>query len=110
LSPFEGPGNQTYTVDPNNSSAIGYLQGGSTRGAFFGPFETRWDMALTKTIPIRKLGEQTNFQFRAEAFKVFNTPIFSSPHNIAGLSSFGRITSTIDNTGRQLQMAVRLSW
>ncbi len=110
LSPFEGPGNQTYTVDPNNPAAIGYLQGPSTRGAFFGPFETRWDMALVKTVPIRELGEKANFQFRVEAFKVFNTPIFSSPHNIAGLSSFGRITSTIDSTGRQLQLAVRLSW
>jgi hypothetical protein len=110
LSPFEGPGNQTYTVDPNNPAAIGQLQGPSTRGAFFGPFETRWDMALVKTVPIRELGENTNLQLRVEAFKVFNTPIFSSPHNIAGLSSFGRITSTIDSTGRQLQVAVRLSW
>ena len=110
LSPFEGPGNQTYTIDPNNPAAIGYLQGPSTRGAFFGPFETRWDMALVKTIPLRQLGEQGNFQFRAEAFKIFNTPIFSNPHSVAGLSSFGRITSTIDNTGRQLQLAVRLNW
>ena len=110
LSPFEGPGNQTYTIDPSNPAAIGYLQGPSTRGAFFGPFETRWDMALAKTIPLRELGEQGNLQFRAEAFKIFNTPIFSNPHSVAGLSSFGRITSTIDNTGRQLQLAVRLNW
>lgn len=110
FSPYEGPGNQTYQIDPNNPSAVGNLQGPNTRGAFFGPFQTRWDMALTKTIPISKLGESTNLQFRVDAFKVFNTPIFSSPSATAGLSSFGKITSTIDGTGRQLQFALRLNW
>lgn len=110
LSPFEGPGNQTYMVDPNNPSAVGYLQGHSTRGAFFAPFETRWDMALTKTFPFTRWGEGRNLQFRAEAFKVFNTPIFSGPLNIVPFSSFGKITSTIDQTGRQLQVALRLNF
>jgi hypothetical protein len=110
LSPFEGPGNQTYEVDPNNPSAIGYLQGHSTRGVFFDPFQTRWDMALTKTFPFTSWGEGRNLQFRAEAFKVFNTPIFAAPGNFAGIPGFGQITSTTDNTGRQLQMALRLNW
>jgi hypothetical protein len=103
LSPFEGPGNQIYTVDPSNPNASGQLQGPSTRGAFFGPFETRWDMALTKTFPFPHWGETKNLQFRAEAFKVFNTPIFSEPGSLVPFGSFGKIFSTIDKTGRQLQ-------
>lgn len=110
LSPFEGPGNQTYEVDPNNASAIGFLQGHSTRGAFFDPFQTRWDMALTKTIPFASWGEGRNLQFRAEAYKVFNTPIFAGPFNFAGIPGFGQITSTTDHTGRQLQLALRLNF
>lgn len=109
LSPFEGPGNQTYTVDPTAGS-IGFLQGRSTRGAFFDPFQTRWDVALTKTIPFVSWGEGRNLQFRAEAFKIFNTPIFASPHTLAGFSSFGKITGTTDQTGRQLQLALRLNF
>lgn len=110
LSPFEGPGNQTYTVDPSNSSASGQLQGPSTRGAFFGPFQTRWDMAVTKTFAFPQWGEAKNLQFRVEAFKVFNTPIFSSPSTLVPFGSFGRIFSTIDKTGRQLQLALRLNF
>jgi hypothetical protein len=110
LSPFEGPGNQTYTVDPNNPNAIGYLQGRPTRGAYFDPFQTRWDMALTKTFPFAHWGEGRSLQFRAEAFKVFNTPIFSGPQSYVPFSSFGKITSTIDQTGRQLQVALRLNF
>ena len=110
LSTFEGPGNQTYEVDPNNPNAIGYLQGHSTRGAFFDPFQTRWDMALTKTFPFNFWGEGRNLQFRAEAFKVFNTPIFAAPDAYQGFPGFGEISSTTDHTGRQLQLALRLNF
>lgn len=110
LSPFEGPGTQTYTVDPGNPSAIGYLQGHSTRGYFFDPFQTRWDMAVTKTIPFASWGEGRNLQLRAEAFKVFNTPIFAAPDAFVGIPGFGQISSTTDHTGRQLQLALRLNF
>lgn len=107
LSPFEGPGNQTYVVTPGG---LGQLQGRSTRGAFRNPFQTRWDAALTKTIRVPRFGESGNIQFRAEAFKLFNTPIFGGPDNLVGTSGFGKITTTIDNTGRQLQFALRVNF
>lgn len=110
LTPQEVPGgSQFYQVDPNTPGAIGYLQGRSTRGAFFNPFESRWDMALSKTFPLAFWGPDKSLQFRAESFKIFNTPIFNGPNGTAGLPGFGRITSTIDNTGRQLQFALRLT-
>jgi hypothetical protein len=105
LSPYESPGNQTYTITPGGT---GRLQGPVTRGFFRAPFEKRWDVALVKKIPIKKLGERTDLEFRAEAFKVFNNPIFSGPSATVGTSTFGRITSTVDNTGRQLQFAVKV--
>jgi hypothetical protein len=111
LSPFAGPGNQTYEIDPNGGS--GQLMGTSTRGAFQNPFETRWDLALKKTFPMHVLGEQGSLQFTAQGFKLFNTPIFSAVTQGASyvnFSSFGQITSTIDNTGRQLQFALRVSF
>jgi hypothetical protein len=68
------------------------------------------DVALTKTFPFPHSGETKNLQFRAEAFKVFNTPIFSEPGSLVPFGSFGKIFSTIDKTGHQLQLALRLNF
>jgi hypothetical protein len=108
LTPYESPGNQTYAITPGGS---GRLQGPVTRGAFRNPFQKRWDVSLFKKFPIRRLGEAANLEFRAEAFKVFNNPIFAAASATAGSpSTFGRITSTIDNTGRQVQFALKLNF
>ena len=47
--------------------------------------------------------------FRAEAFKVFNNPIFSNPQNNISTGTFGKITSTLDGTGRILQLALKVN-
>jgi hypothetical protein len=109
LSTLAGPGNQMYTIDPAVGS-VGQLMGIATRGAFQNPFQTREDLALKKTFPLHGLGEQGSVQFIAQAFKLFNTPIFSGPSTTANFSSFGDIHSTIDNTGRQLQFALRVNF
>jgi hypothetical protein len=105
LSPFESPGDQTYTITPGGT---GRLQGPVTRGFFRAPFEKRWDVALSKKFPLKRINERTNLEFRAEAFKVFNNPIFAAPSASAGTTTFGRITGTVDNTGRQLQFAAKI--
>jgi hypothetical protein len=107
LTQYESPGDNTYTITPGGS---GRLLGSSGRGAYLGPFQQRWDSTLSKVIPARFLGEAGNVELRAEAFKVFNTPVFSAPASVAGAATFGKITSTIDNTGRQLQFAVKVQW
>ncbi|HVR24452.1 MAG TPA: TonB-dependent receptor [Candidatus Polarisedimenticolia bacterium] len=109
LSPLAGPGNQMYTIDPALGS-VGQLMGTATRGAFQNPFQTREDLALKKTFPLHALGEQGSVQFIAQAFKLFNTPIFSGSSTTANFSSLGHISSTIDNTGRQLQFALRVNF
>ena len=80
-----------------------------------GPFEQRFDLALIKSIPLRILGEQSNLQFRAEAFNTTNTPPFSQPTgqlNFTNLSQFSAITSTKNsnenNGARTLQLALKL--
>jgi hypothetical protein len=107
LSTFEGPGTQTYTITPGGT---GRLQGPVTRGFFRAPFEKRWDVALSKKFPLKMVSEKTSLEFRAEAFKVFNNPIFAGPSATAGTATYGRITSTVDNTGRQLQFAAKVTF
>ena len=88
-------------------SGIGTLFGSSGRNILRGPAESRFDLSLTKTFPIH---EAVNLTFRAEAFKVFNNPIFSNPQSNISNSTFGKITSTIDSTGRILQLALKLNF
>jgi hypothetical protein len=108
LSKYEGPGNQFYTITPGG---VGQLQGTSTRGAFFAPFQKRWDVGLSKRFFVSALGEGGNIEFKAQAFKITNTPIFNGPTDTTvGDAAFGRITSTIDNSGRQLQFAIKLNF
>jgi len=107
LSPIAGPGDQMYTIDPASSG--GNLMGSSTRGAFQNPFQTRWDMALKKTFPVHVLGERGDLQFIAQAFNLFNTPIFGPPGSTAGYPNFGMIGSTLTG-GRELQFALRVNF
>ena len=79
-----------------------------------GPGFWEIDTALEKTTPI---GNRTNLKLRAEAFNLFNRPIFANPAaNITATSSFGRITSPL-NTGavgtgtpRRLQLMARVEF
>lgn len=116
LNTFGGPGSQSYTIggavpgDTSGASIFGF----GARNIARGPFEQRFDFALTKTFPIH---ESMNLQFRAEAFKLFNNVIFANPSaNISNfnanpaLNNFGVINSTLDSTGRILQLALKLNF
>jgi len=61
--------------------------------------------------------ERWKLQFRAEAFNLFNTPVFNTPDATVGNSrllggngNFGKITSTQTGTERRNQFALRLSF
>jgi hypothetical protein len=62
-----------------------------------------WDVGLFKEFPVK---EKQRFQFRAEAFNLFNTPQFSAPNSQLGAPGFGQITSTWLNN-RQMQLALK---
>jgi hypothetical protein len=116
LTASEGPGSQSYTVGGATASDTsgGSLFGYGARNIMRGPFEQRFDLALIKDIHFR---ERFDLQFRAEAFKLFNNVIFSNPSaNISNynanpaLNAFGVISSTLDSTGRILQLGLKLNF
>jgi hypothetical protein len=92
--------------DPTVFSApIPGAYGNLGRNAVIGPGLNNTNAALLKNFPFTR-HEGMYMQFRAEAFSVFNTPIFKNPTNTLG-SSLGRITSTSGGE-RQLQFALKL--
>ena len=70
------------------------------------PGIANFDFALFKDTAIR---EKVTFQFRVEAFNLFNRTQFAPPNQVAGNSQFGQITAQ-QNTPRLLQLAGRLSF
>ncbi len=68
--------------------------GNVPRRFFSGPGVSNFDVALTKTIPLR---ESLSLQFRVEAFNAFNHAQFFGPNtvnaNLPASSSFGMVTN-----------------
>ena len=62
------------------------------------------DFSVFRRFP---LGEAAALEFRLEAFNVFNDVVFATPGNVINGPNFGVVTS-IANTPRQLQVALRL--
>lgn len=74
------------------------------RNAVLGPGMQSTNVAVLKNFPFN-FREGMYLQFRAEAFSVTNTPIFSAPNGTYG-SSLGKITSASGD--RHLQFALKL--
>ncbi len=114
LTPQEGVGSGTFPVGAipgdTKDTGVGSLFGTAQKDMLRGPFVQRFDMALIKNIPLHIFGEETNIQFRAEAFKLFNNVNFQNPAANVSLATFGQITSTIDSTGRILQLGLKLNF
>ena len=68
---------------------------------------TQVNMSMFKNFRIR---EKVNFQFRAEAFNAFNTPIYQGPDTGLTSNNFGRTTIAQQNFPRSMQFAFRLSF
>jgi hypothetical protein len=64
-----------------------------------------WDVGMFKEFPM-PWKEGHRFQFRFEAFNLFNTPVFRAPNSALGAVGFGTITSTWQDN-RQLQFALK---
>ncbi|HXJ41537.1 MAG TPA: hypothetical protein VNH18_19820, partial [Bryobacteraceae bacterium] len=83
-----------------------YTYGTAGRNLLHGPHLFDMDLSIAKNFPI---SERLRFQFRAEAFNVWNSPQFNNPAAVFATSSFGNITSTsIEN--REIQFAGRFIW
>lgn len=78
--------------------------GNAGRNIVLGPGINDWDFGLYKRIPIQ--GESKYFEFRTEAFNIFNHPIFAQPGHTAGTPQFGKIAG-IPIDPREIQFALK---
>lgn len=71
------------------------------------PWATQVNMSMVKNF---RIGERINFQFRAEAFNAFHTPIYQVPDTGLTSNNLGRVTISQQNFPRSMQFALRLSF
>jgi hypothetical protein len=85
-----------------------YVFGNSGRNILRGPGENDVDMGLHRSfvLPVEK---PMQLEFRAEAFNLFNHPMFSNPVSAIDLVNSGAISST-SVPNREVQFALRLSF
>ena len=84
-----------------------------------GPGVAQWDLSVFRQLG---LGRQFNLQIRFDAFNVTNRPRFSNPGanvsnlqlnpdgTIRNLNGYTEITSTADDSERQMRLGIRLAW
>jgi hypothetical protein len=111
-SPIAAPTGQQYCSN---------VLGTTGRNKFYGPGLTTVDFSVFKNIPITKISESFNVQFRAEFFNILNHTNFLSP---GFLNTFGQNNSVYDfdgsslptglnqtsTTSRQIQLGLKLVW
>ena len=83
-----------------------YTYGTAGRNLLYGPHLLSTDLSVAKNF---RISERLRFQFRAEAFNVWNSSQFSNPSAVFETASFGNITSTSIEK-REIQFAGRLIW
>jgi hypothetical protein len=80
--------------------------GNSSRGVLYAPGHFNVDGSLAKSF---NLTERLRFQFRFEAYNLFNTPYFGFPNASIGAPTVGQIRSTLADN-RSLQGALKLEF
>jgi hypothetical protein len=82
-----------------------YTFGNLGRNRLRSPGFWNLDTSLFRAFPIK---ERMRFEFRAEAFNIFNTVIYGQPVNdMADTANFGKVLSTA-NASRQLQLGAKI--
>jgi hypothetical protein len=71
------------------------------------PTRPQWDMSLNKKVYFT---ESLNFQFRFEAFNVFNTPVRSGPVTDPTRADFGTVPLGQSNIPRQVQLGFKFNF
>jgi hypothetical protein len=134
--------NRANLVDPSGFFASGDIPGGeqllnraafkapapstlgnSGRNAFYGPGVYSFDLSLSRSFSVAKLGEGGRFTMRADAYNVLNHANLNNPdsdlsHTAFGQAFFGRVGRPsgfpaifpLNETARQFQMLLRLEW
>lgn len=107
IGPVSYPRTLTKWFDPSAyASPAANTYGNAGRNSLIGPGRTNFDVSVLKTFAVH---EDMNFQFRFEAFNVFNHPQFGYPNSTIGGSTVGQITSIV-GTPRNLQASLRFQF
>jgi len=87
--------------DPQTGLLIGNLG----RNTFYGPSSVNFDFSIFKNT---HLSERVTHQLRVEFFDIFNKANFQAPITTLNNPNFGRILAA--NSGRQIQLAMKVIW
>jgi len=103
-------GTGTYFNSAAYASPLGTLGtfGNSGRNVLVGPSLFNTDMSAAKNFPFLPREKNSQIQFRADIFNLFNRVPFNNPTTSLASSVFGKITSA--GNARQIQLALRLSF
>lgn len=82
-----------------------YTYGNEKVNALASDWGRNIDLSLFRQFHIG-LGERRYFEFRAEAFNLFNTPLFQPPNATLGGANYGAVTAQ-QNLPRQVQLALK---
>jgi hypothetical protein len=98
-------------------------QGNTGRNAFSGPGLYNVDISLSRSFPLRWLGESGRLTFRADVFNFLNHANLNNPQPLIGQPDFGvalygrqgistgfPAVSPLNETARQVQLIVRLEF
>jgi len=99
-----------YFANPNALStpdAFTFGNAPRTIGTALQPSAKNFDLSVFKEFLLSRIREGMRGEFRAEAFNAFNHPQFQGPDATVGSSTFGLITSTVNNP-RELQVALKI--
>jgi len=91
------------------SDGIGTGFGDSATGIVDGPGQANLDLAISKTIALRRPVDRSSLQFRAEFYNALNHPQFANPDTNFTSPTFGVISSTAVNP-RVGQLALRYNF
>jgi len=100
----------SYFANPNALSTPNNFTFGTaprTIATALQPGAENFDMSVFKEFSLSRIREGVRGEFRAEAFNTFNHPQFQGPDATVGSSTFGLITSTVNNP-RELQLALKI--
>ena len=88
-------------------AATPYNYGNSGRNILTAPGVVNFDFSTFKRVPVTKLGEGGEVQFRAEFFNIFNHPQFGAPNPRVDIPQGGTITS-LATAMRQIQFGLKV--